>query len=369
MEARDGGVAMIVLFGTADDPILAAIAEALELRSVGHRVLDQRCAPPEFRPRICTQVSSTSESTIDGEPVRGVVLRPVAVADVAAAEGWAPDGPEIAAAALFASDFLAHCEFEPWTVINRLSTQASNLSKPWQLEHIRRWFDVPRTLVTTDASAAAAFHASCGRIIVKSVSAVRSIVREVQPDRDLAPVAHCPTLFQERIEGVDVRVHVVGRSVFATRMTSDADDYRYDTETRRESMAVPERIAHRCVQLSDSLGLLLAGCDFRVTPSGRWVCFEVNPSPAFTYFEPRPETPIAEAVAELLRDADSGPQGTQPGGWSYAARYGSTSKESSSRHTTSTVSADADRMADTMASRWSSSCLTSTAGPAEAGSQ
>ena len=134
----------------------------------------------------------------------------------------------------------------------------------------------------------------------------------MQPDRDLAPVAHCPTLFQERIEGVDVRVHVVGRSVFATRMTSDADDYRYDTETRRESMAVPERIAHRCVQLSDSLGLLLAGCDFRVTPSGRWVCFEVNPSPAFTYFEPRPETPIAEAVAELLRDADSGPQGNNP---------------------------------------------------------
>ena len=232
-----------------------------------------------------------------------VVLRPVAISDLATAERWPLDGPEAAAAAGFASEFLARCEFEPWLVVNRLSAQASNLSKPWQLQRIKPWFDVPRTLVTTDPAAAAAFAGSCQRMIVKSISAVRSIVREVDGERALDTVAHCPTLFQQRIDGTDVRVHTIGTDIHATRMVSDADDYRYDPGTHREPCPLPEDVARRCIALSASLGLHLAGIDLRATGDGRWVCFEVNPSPAFTYFEPWPASPIADALAASLATA------------------------------------------------------------------
>ena len=211
--------------------------------------------------------------------MEAVVLRPVAITDLAKAQGWPLDGPEAAAAAGFASEFLARCEFEPWLVVNRLSAQASNLSKPWQLQRIKAWFDVPRTLVTTDPAAATSFAGSCQRIIVKSVSAVRSIVREVDGERDLGTVAHCPTLFQERIDGTDVRVHTIGRDIYAELGWSVTPTTIATTRAPIAARPLPDHVARRCTALSASLGLHLAGIDLRVTVDGRWVCFESTRRP------------------------------------------------------------------------------------------
>jgi D-alanine-D-alanine ligase-like ATP-grasp enzyme len=48
------------------------------------------------------------------------------------------------------------------------------------------------------------------------------------------------------------------------------------------------------------MGLLLAGIDLRRTDDGEWCCFEVNPSPGFSFYEDHTGQPIAAAVAELL---------------------------------------------------------------------
>jgi hypothetical protein len=286
---------MIVLFGTSDDPILSALTDVLSRIGAPHRLLDQRSLTAVLRPS-----DGVGPTTVDGAAITAVVLRPVSVADIVAAEGWDPTGPEAVEASAFTARFLAHCETEPWLVVNRLSSQSSNLSKPWQLERIRPFFDIPRTLVTTDPERAAAFVLACGRGIVKSVSAVRSVVHEVVAGRPMDDVAHCPTLFQERIDGTDVRVHVIGDTSHATAMDSSADDYRYDPATARAVFDLPDDVARRCTALSRVLGLALSGIDLRLTPEGRWVCFEVNPSPAFTYFEPWPHSPITDAVAGLL---------------------------------------------------------------------
>ena len=44
----------------------------------------------------------------------------------------------------------------------------------------------------------------------------------------------------------------------------------------------------------------LAGIDLRLTDDGRWFCFEVNPSPGFTYYEQATGQPIARSIARLL---------------------------------------------------------------------
>jgi hypothetical protein len=46
--------------------------------------------------------------------------------------------------------------------------------------------------------------------------------------------------------------------------------------------------------------LSVAGLDLRRTPGGDWFCFEVNPSPAFTYYEQITSQPIGQALALLL---------------------------------------------------------------------
>jgi glutathione synthase/RimK-type ligase-like ATP-grasp enzyme len=64
--------------------------------------------------------------------------------------------------------------------------------------------------------------------------------------------------------------------------------------------AVPDEIGHRLVAPSRSIGLLVSGADLRLTPDGDWVCFEVNPSPGFTFYEDDTGQPISAAIADLV---------------------------------------------------------------------
>ena len=193
-------------------------------------------------------------------------------------------------------------------VINRPTAMASNGSKPYQAQLIRSvGFDVPETLVTNDPELVRDFVARHGRVIYKSISGVRSIVEEVD-DAALArldDIRWCPVQFQAYVEGVDVRVHVVGRRVFATRIASDAADYRYaatrsGVPARLEATRLSDATEARCVELTARLGLRFSGIDLRITPDERVVCFEANPCPAYSYYEGHTNQPIARAVAHHL---------------------------------------------------------------------
>ena len=63
---------------------------------------------------------------------------------------------------------------------------------------------------------------------------------------------------------------------------------------------VPDEVAQRCVDLAASLSLPFVGIDLRETPSGDFVCFEVNPMPGYSYFESNTGQPISEALVRLL---------------------------------------------------------------------
>jgi glutathione synthase/RimK-type ligase-like ATP-grasp enzyme len=182
---------------------------------------------------------------------------------------------------------------------------ASNGSKPYQAALIRQaGFDVPDTLLTNDREALRAFHERHGSIVFKSTSAVRSIVSRLPAGDDarLARLATCPVQFQQYIPGPDYRVHVIGDEVFGHRIESDADDYRYPgaSGARMQAWAVEAPLADRLRALAASLGLAMAGIDLRRAPDGAWFCFEVNPSPGFTFFDDDEAPVIAQATARLL---------------------------------------------------------------------
>jgi glutathione synthase/RimK-type ligase-like ATP-grasp enzyme len=186
---------------------------------------------------------------------------------------------------------------------------ASNGSKPFQAALIRAaGFDTPRTLIAADKAAVLAFQARHGPIVYKSISGVRSIVArltEAQISRLDEPAA-CPTQFQEQIAGTDLRVHVIGDEVYGCEILSTADDYRYararETLPSLRPWTPPEALADRCRSLVSALGLEAAGIDLRRRDDGRWCCFEVNPSPGFTWYEQATGAPIADAVARRLID-------------------------------------------------------------------
>jgi glutathione synthase/RimK-type ligase-like ATP-grasp enzyme len=197
-------------------------------------------------------------------------------------------------------------------VVNRPAAMASNNSKPYQALLIQALgFAVPDTMVTTDPDAVLAFWQRHGTVVYKSNSGIRSIVsRLTDAHRErLGDVTSCPTQFQQYIPGVDVRVHVVGDQIFASEVRplcgEDAcDDYRYavrdGVQITISPSILPDDVAERCRALATGLGLSLAGIDLRRTPTDEWFCFEVNPSPAFTFYQEATQQPIAEAVATLL---------------------------------------------------------------------
>jgi glutathione synthase/RimK-type ligase-like ATP-grasp enzyme len=74
-------------------------------------------------------------------------------------------------------------EIAPALVINCCAPMASNSSKPYQAQLIREHgFLIPETLITNDPEVVLAFKANHGRIIYKSISAVRSIVQELNDE-------------------------------------------------------------------------------------------------------------------------------------------------------------------------------------------
>lgn len=195
-------------------------------------------------------------------------------------------------------------------VVNRPMYSGSNASKPYQIGLVEQHgFSVPSTLVTNRPEAACAFYEEHGgNVIYKSISYVRSIVRrmELEDLERLDTLRNCPVQLQACVEGRDIRVHVVGPdALFAHFIEADESDYRYDKQARIKAHVLPETVRRQCFAVAKALGFVLAGIDLRVTPQGQYYCFEVNPSPAFTWYEARTGQPITATLCDVLERADA----------------------------------------------------------------
>ncbi len=286
---------MIVLHGLLSDAPLDDVRCVLEATNVPHLFLDQTACADVAVEIVADRLALTigGRELPMGE-VTGVYLRPYDLGDAASAA-------ERARLRQLSFDLREWAQAAPADVcvVNRPEAGLSNHSKPRQALVIAEvGFAVPEALLTTDPDAAAAFVSEHGRVIVKSCSGTRSIVRLVGEDEDLDAVRWCPTQFQRFIPGVEYRVHVVGSSVFAHLVRSDAVDYRYGGFTL-ERTELPDEVAQRCRLLAVSLGLELAGIDLRFGSDGRWYCWEANTSPAYSSFDGADHA-IATALAELL---------------------------------------------------------------------
>ena len=302
----------VLLWGLRNDPPLHAVGRALAALGAPTLLVDQH-EVLAMQVRLEVGASVGGCISIDGRQhdlaaIGAVYTRTNDARQVAAVARAGPGSAAWQHAQLVDNLLGTWLDVTPALVVNPFAAMATNGSKPYQLEFIRRaGFAVPATLITTDPAAALAFWEQHGEVIYKSVSAVRSVVARLRAtDRErLADVCACPTQFQQYIAGRDHRVHVVGKTIFAAEVVTEAEDYRYPRGRPVEIRAcrLPPDVEARCLNLATALGLPVAGIDLRRTPDGDWYGFEVNPSPAFTYYESRTEQPIGAAVADLLAGA------------------------------------------------------------------
>lgn len=311
---------MILLAGLPNEPPIARVASALDDLGIAFRIIDQRrhadisitFDPAGDQGILQGRLRCADEDDVALEKVTGLYQRLHSDESFPELCDLPQDDPARLRFGRFVTLFTVFSDLCSGRVLNRTPGMGTNNSKPFQAQIIARaGFGIPRTFITNVPKRARNFvqgaEARGQEVIFKSASAVRSIVRAVTTE-DLTRLDRlriCPVQFQERVKGRDVRVHVVDEEVFATRITTTGVDYRYASRddggsTDLEPFTLPPDIAVRAVKLAQALNLPLAGIDLRETPEGEWVCFEVNPSPAYSYYEANTGQPISNAIARYL---------------------------------------------------------------------
>jgi glutathione synthase/RimK-type ligase-like ATP-grasp enzyme len=314
---------MILLLGIPTEPPLEMAAAALQRAGGNAHIVNQRDAltqrlDVEVRDGIVRGSLTFDRRRVPLDDITALYVRLADHLVLPEREGLADDHPDAVHIDRLHRTWIELVDVLPGLVVNRLGAMGSNSSKPYQAQLIQRHgFRTPRTLVTTDPARARRFAEAHGKVIYKSVSGIRSVVRTVTDDDldRLEQVRWCPTQFQAFVPGDDVRVHVVGDAVHATIIRSEAEDYRYarleQVESELEPYELTAELADRCRSLSRGLGLAFSGIDLRI--DGEAVtCFEVNPSPAYSYYEANTSQPISDDLARLLIAADRARPATPP---------------------------------------------------------
>jgi len=303
---------MILLGGIRSEPPIVLLIEALRAMGADYRLFDQR------RSADCSIDMQLSDWGVQGDlqlqdgnvaldEVTAVYLRLMDDRLLPELEGEPADSPQRRHTRALHDTLYRWTDVTEALVVNRSDPQGSNSSKPYQAQLIAsNGLRVPETLISNDPAEVLAFRRAHGAIIYKSMSGVRSIVHALNEDdiQRLGDIAWCPVQFQELVPGNDVRVHVVGQDVHATEIRSDVVDYRYATRSggsaSLRAIELAPDLVERCIAVTAGLGLTLAGIDLRIGADGVATCFEVNPSPAYSYYQANTGQPISASLARIL---------------------------------------------------------------------
>ena len=181
--------------------------------------------------------------------------------------------------------------------------------------------NIPRTLTTNDPTAVRRFAENCeGGIVTKMLSSFaiydegKELVvftNPVKPEdlADLSGLSLCPATFQELLpKSLEIRVTVVGQRVMSASIDSQVSA-RAAYDWRRDGVRMVQdwrpyqlrlEVEEKILRLMDYFSLNYGTIDIILTPDGRHVFLELNPSGEFFWLEQTPGLPISDAIADLL---------------------------------------------------------------------
>ena len=200
----------------------------------------------------------------------------------------------------------------PW--INPRAADEAAHRKPLQWTHAAAvGLTLPPTCVTTSPDVARAFcdaHRGAGVVFKPFLASIadwretRLVEAEDLARLDLVRLA--PVIFQRCIQGVDLRVTVIGEAIFAAEI--DARDSSYPIDMRMvigqakiRAVDLPQALRERLLALMRRLGLVYGAIDLKQDAGGGYHFLEVNPAGQWQFAEQRAGLPITQAHADALR--------------------------------------------------------------------
>ena len=150
---------------------------------------------------------------------------------------------------------------------------------------------------------AARFASDHPRSIFKPVHVgahARRVTKEHLVANNLERLRIAPVTIQEEIPGTNIRVFVAGERVMSCEIETEHIDFRDDENPVVRVHSLPADVERMSVAIARALDLRWTGIDFRLTPGGRYVFLEANPSPMFMRFEMDTGLPLTDCLAGLL---------------------------------------------------------------------
>lgn len=143
-----------------------------------------------------------------------------------------------------------------------------------------------------------------GSLIVKSCSGIRSKVATDEEFQhwDFKNLFFLPTLFQEKIEGKDIRVHLCQKAIWPLSITGkDCIDYRYSSRgfVSYKKIRFTKKLRAFCEAIADIEKNKLIGVDF-IESGSKLFCLESNPGPGWSTFNHKSKKEFAKNIFNFL---------------------------------------------------------------------
>lgn len=170
---------------------------------------------------------------------------------------------------------------------------------------------LPKTCITSSKEIAQQFISEVGRVVCKPLLG-GSYCRRV-PLEQLDLISAEPTIFQEEIDGVDIRVNILNGRVLSAHIIKSAEgvlDYRTDPRysdgnIQYEEVSLPEEVVEYCKRAANIMELRFSGIDLRRTPNGEYFLIECNSMPAFLDIERKTGAAITDAIINDLLESNA----------------------------------------------------------------
>ena len=133
----------------------------------------------------------------------------------------------------------------------------------------------------------------CRRIDEKFLDSIDGFIRE-------------PAIYQEEIDGEDIRVNLLNKKVLSAHIIERSDDtlLDYRTDSSYEDgkgtyrpIELPSSVVEFCVKAAEVLQLTFTGIDLKCNSNGEYFLIECNSMPAYLDIEFKTGTPITDALS------------------------------------------------------------------------
>ena len=179
----------------------------------------------------------------------------------------------------------------------------------------RTGFDVPRTVITNDAQGVRQVAENDSTVAIKGLDTVlvwedgfetfgyTSLVETEFAAK--SRLSNAPLIAQEALKNkLDLRVTVVGDQIFCVAISSKGNPIRGDwrlakADAEFSPYELPNHIAEKCIQITESLGLVFGAIDLAVE-GDTYFFLEINPTGEWGWLKQHKDLSIDRAIVDHL---------------------------------------------------------------------